>query len=295
MGERAELPSAAGSPIRGLWRRICWGRAAAAEAHAAREHRGRTLLPGILFGPGRYRTPLQIAVSDPAGVPPGSAPHGHVWSTGEPRRGCGPLLGLAFEHVGERGTPMPDSTASSSRSIAGRSRISARVRTSVRRGAASSASGPSVVRALSLRSTSSMYASTAARSGCVVRATCPPEVRYGARCHHDRRTAICEHPFVGHVSPPSLPTSNAPFSREPCGSTARAAPLSTRQLRLLFLHAEKEPIKYERAALRWLARYASEGKAVSLLKAQLAVSALAELRSGEREQAAKLLTELARR
>jgi hypothetical protein len=97
------------------------------------------------------------------------------------------------------------------------------------------------------------------------------------------------------VSPPSLPTSNAPFSREPCGSTARAAPLSTRQLRLLFLHAEKEPIKYERAALRWLARYASEGKAVSLLKAQLAVSALAELRSGEREQAAKLLTELARR
>jgi hypothetical protein len=46
--------------------------------------------------------------------------------------------------------------------------------------------------------------------------------------------------------------------------------------------------------MRWLARYATEGKAVSLLKAQLALSALAELRAGEREQAAKLLAELAR-
>jgi hypothetical protein len=39
----------------------------------------------------------------------------------------------------------------------------------------------------------------------------------------------------------------------------------------------------------------TEGKAVSLLKAQLALSALAKLRAGEREQAAKLLTELVRR
>ena len=37
-------------------------------------------------------------------------------------------------------------------------------------------------------------------------------------------------------------------------------------LGLLFLYAEKEPIKFERAALRWLARYVTEGKAVSLLK-----------------------------
>ena len=65
-------------------------------------------------------------------------------------------------------------------------------------------------------------------------------------------------------------------------------------LLLVFLYAEKEPIKYERAALRWLARYVTEGKAVSLLKAQLAVSALAELRAGEQEAAAKLLAELAR-
>jgi hypothetical protein len=66
-------------------------------------------------------------------------------------------------------------------------------------------------------------------------------------------------------------------------------------LRLVFLYAEKEPIKFERAALRWLARYVTEGKAVSLLKAQLALSALAELRAGEREAAAKMLMELVRR
>jgi hypothetical protein len=65
-------------------------------------------------------------------------------------------------------------------------------------------------------------------------------------------------------------------------------------LRLLFLYAEKEPIKYERAALRWLGRYVTEGRAVSLLKAQLALAALSELRAGEREAAAKLLAELAR-
>jgi hypothetical protein len=65
-------------------------------------------------------------------------------------------------------------------------------------------------------------------------------------------------------------------------------------LRLLFLYAEKDPIKYGRAALRWLARYLAEGKEVSLLKAQLAVAALAELRGGDGQHAAKLLSELAR-
>ena len=64
--------------------------------------------------------------------------------------------------------------------------------------------------------------------------------------------------------------------------------------RLLFLYAEHDPAKYERAALRWLARFASDGKAVTLLKVQLATAALAELRAGERQQAAKLLIELAR-
>jgi hypothetical protein len=44
-------------------------------------------------------------------------------------------------------------------------------------------------------------------------------------------------------------------------------------LRLLFLYAEKDPIRYERAALRWLVRYLTESKP-TLLSAQLALSAL---------------------
>jgi len=47
--------------------------------------------------------------------------------------------------------------------------------------------------------------------------------------------------------------------------------------------------------LRWLSRYLAEGKAVTLLKALVAASALAELRSVEREHAARLLVELATR
>lgn len=59
-------------------------------------------------------------------------------------------------------------------------------------------------------------------------------------------------------------------------------------LRLLFLYAEKDPVRYERAALRWLTRYMRDGNDVTLLKAQLAASALAELRAGERAHAARL-------
>jgi hypothetical protein len=66
-------------------------------------------------------------------------------------------------------------------------------------------------------------------------------------------------------------------------------------LRLVFLYAEKDPVRYERAALRWLDRYLTEGKAVTLLSAQLAISALSELRASDGQQAAKLLTELATR
>jgi hypothetical protein len=50
-----------------------------------------------------------------------------------------------------------------------------------------------------------------------------------------------------------------------------------------------------RTALRWLVRYVTEGKAVTLLSAHLALSALGELRAGDGRQAAKLLTELATR
>jgi hypothetical protein len=65
-------------------------------------------------------------------------------------------------------------------------------------------------------------------------------------------------------------------------------------LQLVLLYAAYEPAKLEGAALRWFARYLDEGKAVSLLKAQLALSALAELRVGDGRHAAKLLSELAR-
>jgi hypothetical protein len=79
-------------------------------------------------------------------------------------------------------------------------------------------------------------------------------------------------------------------------TTAREIGLGLEEaLQLVLLYAAYEPQKLERAALRWLSRYIDEGKAVSLLNAQLAVSALAELRAGEREAAAKLLIELVRR
>jgi hypothetical protein len=65
-------------------------------------------------------------------------------------------------------------------------------------------------------------------------------------------------------------------------------------LGLLFLYAEKDPLCYEKAALRWLSMNVSKGKAVSLLKVQLVSSELAELRGVEREHAARPLTELVR-
>jgi hypothetical protein len=47
--------------------------------------------------------------------------------------------------------------------------------------------------------------------------------------------------------------------------------------------------------LRWFVRYLEEGKDVSLFKAQIALAALAEVRAGKPQHAAKLLTELASR
>ena len=47
--------------------------------------------------------------------------------------------------------------------------------------------------------------------------------------------------------------------------------------------------------MRWFARYLDEGTCVSLLRAQVALAALAELRGGEPEWAAKLLIEVATR
>jgi hypothetical protein len=62
----------------------------------------------------------------------------------------------------------------------------------------------------------------------------------------------------------------------------------------VLLYAAYEPAKVERAALRWFRRYLEEGPSVSLLKAQLALSALAELRAGDRELAEKVLIGLGR-
>jgi hypothetical protein len=62
-------------------------------------------------------------------------------------------------------------------------------------------------------------------------------------------------------------------------------------LQLVCLYAETEPAKFERAALRWHARFVSEA-APSLLKAQIALAALGELRAGS-EAAKQVLRELA--
>jgi hypothetical protein len=72
-------------------------------------------------------------------------------------------------------------------------------------------------------------------------------------------------------------------------ATAREIGLNLGEaLQLVLLYAAYKPAKLERAALRWFSRYLDEGKAVSLLKAQLALSALAELRADEREQVVRV-------
>jgi hypothetical protein len=111
---------------------------------------------------------------------------------------------------------------------------------------------------------------------------------------------LCEHAFVGsEIASLGADFQRAVKQRNVMGAEAAARQLGQltldNALRLLFLYAEKEPLKYDRAALRWLGRYVTEGRRVSLLKAQLALAALAELRTGSREAAAKMLTELVRR
>jgi hypothetical protein len=50
-------------------------------------------------------------------------------------------------------------------------------------------------------------------------------------------------------------------------------------LELVCLYAEAEPAKFERAALRWHSRFVTEARP-SLLRAQIALAALNELRVG---------------
>ena len=62
-------------------------------------------------------------------------------------------------------------------------------------------------------------------------------------------------------------------------------------LDLVILYAEVEPAKFEKAAVRWLGRFVSESKP-SLLRVQMAVAAISELRGGS-DGAKKILVELA--
>jgi hypothetical protein len=64
-------------------------------------------------------------------------------------------------------------------------------------------------------------------------------------------------------------------------------------LELVVLYAEAEPAKFEKAALRWHARFVTEA-APSLFRAQIALAALVELRAGS-DAARNLLLELATR
>ena len=78
--------------------------------------------------------------------------------------------------------------------------------------------------------------------------------------------------------------------------TARELGLTLEEaLQLVLLYAAYEPAKLERAALRWLIRYLDEGNGVTLLRAQVALAALGQLRGDAHDGAAKLLMELARR
>jgi hypothetical protein len=63
-------------------------------------------------------------------------------------------------------------------------------------------------------------------------------------------------------------------------------------LSLVALYARVESLKFEPAAVRWLARCALEGRDVGLAEIQLAVAALAYLRSPGHERARKTLFSL---
>jgi hypothetical protein len=60
-------------------------------------------------------------------------------------------------------------------------------------------------------------------------------------------------------------------------------------LDLVLVYARTGSPKFETAAVRWLSRYAAEGRDVRLTDLQLATAALASLRGLRRERAEKLL------
>jgi hypothetical protein len=64
-------------------------------------------------------------------------------------------------------------------------------------------------------------------------------------------------------------------------------------LQLVLLYAAYEPAKLERAALRWFRRYLEESKDVTLLRAQLALTALAAFGGSSHDAAASVLKNVA--
>jgi hypothetical protein len=79
---------------------------------------------------------------------------------------------------------------------------------------------------------------------------------------------------------------HAEVAARECGSLTLAEALE-----LVCLYAEAEPAKFEKAALRWHGRFVAE-TAPSLLRAHIALAALADLRTGS-EPAKKLLIDFA--
>jgi hypothetical protein len=63
----------------------------------------------------------------------------------------------------------------------------------------------------------------------------------------------------------------------------------------LFLYAEKEPIKFERAALRWLAWDVTEGKMVSLCRNAHRAVGVSRAAGGQTQGCGQMLTGLVRR
>jgi hypothetical protein len=83
----------------------------------------------------------------------------------------------------------------------------------------------------------------------------------------------------GHPRARFRRASRAAGSFTPSSPLARPATSLAEALELVCLYAEAEPAKFEKAALRWHARFVAESSP-SLLRAQIALTALGELRPG---------------
>ena len=108
--------------------------------------------------------------------------------------------------------------------------------------------------------------------------------------------ALCEHLFVT--------SQGSSYSRFRRALDTRSAPLAlasaaelrfvslTDALELCLLLCEREPRRYERAALRWHGRYCREVEGVSLDEGQAVLALLAALRGSRRRSVAASLAEL---